>query len=75
MTPTDWLLSRDTGISSETILAVMTGSEIERPGVPHDTADFGRCHRLLGHFPEWRSRMPGFRSTTIMGTSGLKSLI
>lgn len=25
--------------------------------IPHDPQDFGRCYRLLGHFPEWRERL------------------
>lgn len=58
MTPTDWLLSGDTGISSETILAAITGSTPRRSDVPHDPDDFGRCYRLLLCFPGWRSRLP-----------------
>ncbi len=57
-----WLLSGDTGTSSETICAAMLGIEIDRghrslPDVPRDMGDFGRCHRLLAAFPEWRSRL------------------
>jgi hypothetical protein len=61
MTPIEWLLSGDTGVSSKTILAVMTGSELGGafgPDVPHDPSDFGRCYRLLQNFPEWRARLP-----------------
>lgn len=58
MTPIEWLLSDDTGISSETICAVMTGSTIPRADVPYDSGDFGRCYRLLKLFPEWVERMP-----------------
>jgi hypothetical protein len=60
MTPNEWLLSEDTGISSRTIFAVMTGSKIGGsfgPDVPHDPSDFGRCYRLLALFPEWRERL------------------
>lgn len=56
----DWLKSGDTGISSETIFSVFTGRPISMrfgPGVPHDPSDFGRCHRLLERFPEWRARL------------------
>lgn len=58
-----WLAGGDTGISSITIWHVMTGRPIPggqwaRPDIPHDPADFGRCHRLLAEFPEWRERMP-----------------
>jgi hypothetical protein len=61
MTPIEWLLSDDTGVSSMTICAVMTGSKIcgvFGPDIPHDSGDFGRCYRLLTHFPEWRDRLP-----------------
>ena len=57
MTPIEWLMSGDTGISSETICAVMTGSKkggVFGADIPHDVADFGRCYRLLKNFPEWR---------------------
>ena len=57
MTPIDWLLSGDTGTSSKTICAVMTGSELRSTDVPHDNDDFGRCYRLLRMFPEWRARL------------------
>lgn len=61
MTPIEWLMSDDCGTSSETICMVMTSS---RPlnhhlgSPPSDNADFGRCYRLLKHFPQWRSRLP-----------------
>lgn len=57
MTPIDWLMSDDTGTSSKTICAVITGSSMNYPDVPHDPSDFGRCHRLLSLFPEWRPRL------------------
>jgi hypothetical protein len=62
MTAVEWLLSGDTGISSETICMVMTGSRTPERwwscDTPHDPSDFGRCYRLLLRFPEWRSRLP-----------------
>lgn len=58
ITPIDWLLSDDTGISSKTILAVMTGSNVSRYSrPPADPSDFGRCYRLLQLFPDWRARL------------------
>jgi len=60
MTEIEWLLSGDTGISSETILAVMTGSKmggVFRADHPHDPSDFGRCYRLLNYFPEYKKRL------------------
>lgn len=56
-----WITSRDTGISSETIWSVMMGCPKARgimgADVPHDPADFGRCYRLLKAIPEWRERL------------------
>jgi len=62
MTPNEWILSSDTGISSKTIWAVMMGAITGREhwgafDIPHDPDDFGRCYRLLQHIPEWRSRL------------------
>lgn len=56
----DWLTGGDTGISSLTIYSVMTGEcdlTSFGPRPPSDPSDFGRCHRLLGLFPEWRARL------------------
>jgi hypothetical protein len=58
--PQDWLDGPDTGISSKTIFSVMTGRGVLGafgPSVPWDQDDFGRCHRLLKLFPEWRKRL------------------
>jgi hypothetical protein len=52
-----WLRGGDTGMSSETILEVMTGIPVKRHSIPWDPADFGRCHRLLQAFPEWEARL------------------
>jgi len=63
-----WVCGTDTGISSKTIFRVLMGEETQ-PGqvmgrwgeseadVPHDSADFGRCFRLLKKIPEWRERL------------------
>jgi hypothetical protein len=53
-----WLAGGDTGTSSKTIWSVMTGYPVDRHDVPHDPADFGRCHKLLELFPAWRARLP-----------------
>lgn len=55
-----WRIGRDTGVSSETIWHTMTGAPaagFHSSSPPLDPADFGRCHRLLALFPEWRSRL------------------
>ena len=57
MTPEQWYRSGDTGVSSETIWHVMTGYPVKSYGYPIDVSDFGRCHRMLRAFPEWRARM------------------
>ena len=60
----NWLLSGDTGTSSKTIFSVMTGMtgrelfDRDIPDIPYDPSDFGRCHRLLKRFPEYRARLP-----------------
>lgn len=58
-TPAEWLNGDDTGVSSKTIYSVMMGIHVRGrdADVPHDPADFGRCHRLLKLFPEWRARL------------------
>jgi len=63
----EWLFGPDTGISSKTIMSVLStgaariGAEVSlgRWGadVPHDPSDFGRCYRLLQTFPQWRDRL------------------
>jgi hypothetical protein len=61
VTPMDWMLSDDTGVSSKLICQVMTGAQPLtgfNVGVPHDAGDFGRCYRLLRLFPHWRRRLP-----------------
>lgn len=57
--PWQWAAGRDTGTSSLTIYGALTGtpSPHDRSDVPHDSADFGRCYRLLKLFPEWRNRL------------------
>jgi hypothetical protein len=56
-----WARGHDTGLSSKVIFTTLMGipwmlSFTESP--PLDPDDFGRCHRLLEQFPEWRERMP-----------------
>jgi len=58
MTPEQWIVGRDTGISSITIWAVMMGVKPSWPSVPLDPSDFGRCFRMLCLIPGWRARLP-----------------
>lgn len=54
-----WASSDDTGVSSKTLLAHMTGNP--KPGYtspPSDADDRGRCIRLLELIPEWIERLP-----------------
>ena len=55
-----WALGRDTGISSKTIAAALSDTVQEDAyyGLPSDSSDFGRCHRLLELIPEWKPRLP-----------------
>lgn len=59
MTPLEWMMAGNTGISSKTILHVMEGTPPPSmgPGVPHDPSDFGRCHDLLEAIPAYRARL------------------
>lgn len=59
ITPIRWLLEDDTGVSSKTILSVMVHETKAKMNynVPLDTGDFGRCYRLLQHFPGWEERL------------------
>jgi hypothetical protein len=62
-TPYEWIRNWDTGTSSMTIWHVMMGlPNTGRDDVPHDPADFGRCHRLLEAFPAWRARLDEMRA-------------
>lgn len=53
-----WAASDDTGISSKTILAHMTGVPANWTSPPSDVDDRGRCIRLLELIPEWIPRLP-----------------
>ncbi len=58
-----WLNGTDTGTSSLTIFSVLSyvhgayALRTWRADIPHDPADFGRCHRLLEKIPAWRGRL------------------
>jgi hypothetical protein len=59
--PEEWLAGPDTGISSRCICFVMMGGfqpSSKCPAYPpQDPDDFGRCHRFLTRFPEFRPRL------------------
>ncbi len=57
MTPEQWIVGDDTGVSSVTIWSVMMGVTPRWSGTPMDADDFGRCVRLLDCFPGWRERL------------------
>jgi hypothetical protein len=54
-----WFISGNTGISSIAITAQMTGNDTGRDfsDYPLDSADFGRCYKLLQAVPEFRQRI------------------
>ena len=62
-----WLANGETGISSKTIHAVLTGMVDNtvfntspswfRYDVPSDPSDFRRCYLLLKFIPEWKQRL------------------
>ena len=53
-----WALSDDTGVSSKTLCAHMTGNPTGFTSPPSDADDRGRCIRLLELIPEWIERLP-----------------
>ena len=57
-----WAVSGDTGISSKTIARIALGLTEEQGrwgfNIPGDSADFGRCYRLLKAVPELRDALP-----------------
>jgi hypothetical protein len=58
--PDEWRDSWDTGVSSLTIFSTFRNGlgMPDRPDVPQDPADFGRCYRLLKVAPpEWRANL------------------
>lgn len=53
-----WAASDDTGVSSKTLLAHMTGNpKVGYTSPPSDADDRGRCIRLLELIPEWIPRL------------------
>ena len=57
MKPEQWIVSRDTVVSSETMWAVFMHVQPRWTGVPLDVDDFERCVRLLTLVPEFRPRL------------------
>lgn len=72
--PDEWFRSWDTGTSSQTIYAVLSGRHVtpNNPDGPRDVGDFGRCRRLMKVAPpEWTARIgevaqrfPGWKPLT-----------
>lgn len=60
---TQWWLGVDVGLSSAAIFAVFSSlhqsdaANFSNGAVPLDSADFGRCMRLIEKFPEWRDHL------------------
>lgn len=54
----EWLVSGDTGVSSETIVAIALGARVGRFDIPWDRSDFGHCYRLLKKVPELVDSLP-----------------
>ncbi len=54
-----WIADKDTGISSETMVAIALGAKktkSSRFNAPHDPSDFGRCYRLVKAVPEMKTQ-------------------
>lgn len=57
----EWMTGDYTGASSKTIAHVLSDvpqATVCRGYTPSDSADFGRCVKLLEIFPEWHDRLP-----------------
>lgn len=72
-----WLFGDDTGTSSKTLCAHMLGIKDVRNSVPSDSADRGRCIRLLQLIPEWQPRLDEMaalpdRESMVFGASGTR---
>lgn len=65
---TAWLASGERGLSSEAIVANLTGSRVGRYGNrsdhPYDPSDFRRCERLLRAHPLARLHFAQMRDVT-----------
>lgn len=57
----EWIVGRDTGLSSKALWAVMMGVKSDG-SYPSDGSDLGRCLRLLEAVPEWEARLPEMAS-------------
>ncbi len=47
----EWLLGRDTGISSKTMCGALFGINPAWRDIPYDADDFGRCLRFIRFMP------------------------
>lgn len=65
--PMKWIRGNDTGMSSKEIWSVLMGKKkpSEVVNYPHDSDDFGRCHRLLNNIPEWRPRIVEMKDSPV----------
>lgn len=74
----EWLLGDDTGSSSMTLCRHMLGIKGQRFSYPHDSADRGRCIRLLNLIPEWWDRLDEMAelhssAVLVIGKNGFES--
>jgi len=64
MTPEQWIVEGEVGVSSRAIWAVLMGVLTGKQecnwhyDTPKDPDDFKRCHKLIMAIPEWRPRLP-----------------
>lgn len=59
-----WIQHGERGISSETIVEVLTGRKLVKyyKSHPHDPDDFSRCYKLLKMIPELKDSLPLMKS-------------
>lgn len=59
-----WWHGPDTGASSKTLCSKLSGFALCPEAAPLDPDDFGRCHRFLKAFPQYRSRIGEMRKVS-----------
>jgi hypothetical protein len=53
----NWLLGKDSGVSSKTLAALALGATVEEGDAPYDISDLGQCYRLIQAVPEVINRI------------------
>lgn len=61
----EWLLHGETGVSSKTIVSIITGHMLDQhQSEPYDPSDFRRCELLLRRVPSLRAGLGTMRNVS-----------